>query len=114
MVDVLVAHDAVVVLDVGHVLDIAVTVDEVNVSIGVGHKELALAFIVTNGTDADVRQAIDFVEDIDGIVLRVIIKQLVLRGGVNLVSNRLNANHFLIGKMGAPVADGDTVLGHGK
>ena len=53
-------------------------------------------------------------EDVDGIVLRVVIEQLVFRGSVDFVSDRLHPNHLLIGKMRAPMADGDAFLGLGK
>ena len=112
MVDAFVAHD-VLILDVAHVVDVAIVVDEVDIGVGVGHKELALALVVAYGADADVRQAIDFVEDIDGIVLCVVIKQLILSGSVDFVTNGFDANHFLIGQVSAPVADGDAVLGDG-
>ena len=114
VVDAFVAHDVLIILDVAHVVDVSVVVDEVDIGVGVGHKELALAFVVADGADADVRQTVDFVEDIDGVVLGVVVKQLILRGSVNLASNRLNANHFLVRQVGAPIADGNAVLGERK
>ena len=113
MVDAFVAHD-VLVLDVAHVVDVTIVVNEVDVGIGVSHEELALAFVVGDGADADIRQAVDFVKDIDGVVLRVVIKQLILCGGVDLIVDGFHANHFMIGQVGAPVADGDAVLGDGE
>ena len=112
MVDAFVAHD-VLVLDVAHVVDVAIVVDEVDIGVGIGDEEFALALVVAYGADADVRQSIDFVEDVDGIVLGVVIKQLILSGSVDFVANGFDANHFLIGQVSAPVADGDAVLGDG-
>ena len=85
--------------------------DEVDIGVGVGHKQFALALVVGDGADADVRQPVDFVEDIDGVVLRVVIEQLKGGGGINLVANGFNVNHFLVRQMGAPVADANAVLG---
>ena len=112
MVDALVAHD-VLVLDVAHVGDLVIAVDEVDISIGVGHKQLMLAFVVAYRADADVRQAVDFVEDVDGVIFGVVIKQLVFCGGIDLMADGLHANHLFIGEMGAPLADGDAILCYG-
>ena len=54
MIDAFVAHD-VFVLDVAHVGNVAFVVNEVDVGVGVGHKQLALAIVVADGADADVR-----------------------------------------------------------
>ena len=110
MVDAFVAHD-VLILDVAHVVDVAIVVDEVDIGVRIGDEEFALALVVSYGADADVRQAIDFVEDIDGIVLCVVVKQLILSGSIDFVANGFNAYHFLIGQVCAPVADGNAVLG---
>ena len=113
MVDALVTYDGLV-LDVGQVFDVTVNVDEIDVSVCVGHKEFALALVVADSADAYVGQTIDFVEDVDGIVFCVIVEQFKLCGGINLVANGLNTNHFLVGQVSAPITDRDTVLGDGK
>ena len=104
------AHD-VLVLDFTHVFDAAFPVDEINVGVGVGHKKLALALVVAHCADADIRQPVDFVDDIDGIVLRVVVEQFILSGGINLGTDGFHGNHFVIGQMRAPTTDGNAVLG---
>ena len=73
IVDALVAHD-VLFLDVAHVMDGAIVADEVDIGVGIGHEQFALALIVADVADADVRQSVDFVQDIDGVVLCVIVE----------------------------------------
>ena len=108
-VDALVAHD-VFVLDVAHVAHVAIGIDEVDVGVGVGHKEFALAFAIAHRADADIRQPIDFVDDVDGIVVCVVIKQFVFGGCIHFFPNRFNGNDFLVGQMRAPMSDGNAFL----
>jgi hypothetical protein len=110
MVDALVTYDGLV-LDVGQVFDVAINVNEVDVSVGVGHKEFALALVVADSADAYVGQTIDLVEDVDGVVLFVVVEQLILRGGINLVAHGFHTNHFMIRQVGAPISDGNAALG---
>ena len=108
-VDAFVAHD-IFFLDVAHVTDVALAVDEVDIGVGIGHKELALTLAIAHRANANIRQSIDFIENTNRIVILVVIKQLVFRGRINQVSNGFHGNDFMIGQMGAPIADGDFVL----
>ena len=60
LVDAFVAHDGFF-LDVTHILDVALGINEVDIGVRVSDKKLALAFVVTHSADADVRQTVDFV-----------------------------------------------------